>query len=280
MKYFVPDIRLANELPQQERMEEKLGGLPWGLAEKKWPKCIECGKSQTLLAQFMHEDTRLNLGRAGRSLLVFQCNHRPGLCCSWLWGKGANACLVLEPEEIVKEEAALSRDRPPGEVEARIVGWREYEDGLSDAQVEFFSDETKWDALDEEQQESLFSKAVQCTRLGGVPTRIQSSREAPGDAWRFVGQLDFLYYFLTPPKSSDGTERSGGRGLWRRVLDLFRSPPKPAIKTMSPMAQNSRGPVQFTHACEGPNFGDAGMGYIFIRDTAGVPEGLFFWQCS
>ena len=30
---------------------------------------------------------------------------------------------------------------------------------------------------------------------------------------------------------------------------------------------------------EGPNFGDGGLDYIFVRTTSGEPEGWFFWQC-
>jgi hypothetical protein len=31
---------------------------------------------------------------------------------------------------------------------------------------------------------------------------------------------------------------------------------------------------------EGPSFGGDGMAYFFLRETATVPEGWFFWQCG
>ena len=92
MRCFVPDIRLAAELPEQTKLEEKFGGVPWGLDEELWPTCADCGKHQSLLAQLVHDDTRLNLGREGRVLLVFQCNHSPGMCETETGGSGANAC--------------------------------------------------------------------------------------------------------------------------------------------------------------------------------------------
>ena len=101
MRYFVPDIRLASELPTQSGIEDKLGGVPWGLAAKSWPRCNRCGKVQLLLAQFVHDASRLDLERVGRSLFVFQCSNSSGLCPTWKGGSGANACFVVEPEEIL-----------------------------------------------------------------------------------------------------------------------------------------------------------------------------------
>lgn len=62
MKYWVPDLLLATQLPPQQELEDKLGGLPWGLPEGLWPVCRSCGKPQSLLAQFTHHAERLDLG--------------------------------------------------------------------------------------------------------------------------------------------------------------------------------------------------------------------------
>jgi hypothetical protein len=253
MRYFVPEIRLASELPVQACIQDKLGGLPWGLAAGRWPRCSDCGKPQSLLAQFSHDASRLDLGREGRSLFLFQCDNNPGMCSTWKGGSGANACFVLEPEEL---SAAISElpDRTPVDHEVRIIQWIEREDGLTSSQTPAFFDDAKWDALDEDMREDLFLKAEPCTRLGGVPHWIQSAGEAPGDGWRFVGQLDSLYRFLTPPKSNE-------KGLR-------------AVKT------DPKQPHLLTHFCDGPNFGDAGIGYIFLKDTGALPQGWFFWQCG
>jgi hypothetical protein len=37
-------------------------------------------------------------------------------------------------------------------------------------------------------------------------------------------------------------------------------------------------PDFLTYFCDGPNFGDAGMSYIFLKDTRALPQGWFFWQ--
>src|SRR5450830_1027219 len=100
MRYFVPVPRISTELAQQTRPEDKFGGLPWGLPPQSWPTCVECGASQSLLAQFVHHPVRLDLGREGRLLSVFQCNADPGMCASWERNSGANACLITEPEDL------------------------------------------------------------------------------------------------------------------------------------------------------------------------------------
>jgi hypothetical protein len=254
MRYFVPDIRLPSELPPQTHIEDKLGGLPWGLPADRWPMCSQCRKPQSLLAQFRHHSARLDLGREGRCLFVFQCNHDPGMCSSWEGGSGANACFVVEPETLAVGVPAIPNPQPLIERELRIVQWVEREDGLSPAQCEIFFDDSKWGALEEDEREDLFVKAEQCTRLGGVPHWIQSSGEAPADGWRFVGQLDSLHRFLTPPAAPD-----------------------PGVRAVTAHAQH---PKSLTYFCEGPNFGDAGIGYLFLKNAGERPEGWFFWQCS
>jgi hypothetical protein len=57
---------------------DQFGGLPWGLAPELWPKCSECGKSQSLLAQLIHDPTRLDLGRDGRVLHAIGPNFGDG----------------------------------------------------------------------------------------------------------------------------------------------------------------------------------------------------------
>ena len=127
MKYFVPDIRVADEvgdwfLVEKPIITERLGGRPWGLSQDRWPKCRQCGKSQSLLAQFSHDDQRLNLGRTGRVLFVFQCAHKPGLCDSWEAFSGANACFVAEPEDLTNAETDLPADSPPLDKAVLIAG--------------------------------------------------------------------------------------------------------------------------------------------------------------
>lgn len=247
MRYYIPDIRLPEEAGPQTRFEEKLGGLPWGLPLSQWPRCSECGMPQSLLAQFAHAPPRLDLGRAGRVMSVFQCNHNPGLCSTWEGGSGANACLVTEPEDLGEGSTPLPAEALPPDPEVRIVAWIEKEDGISESLAEkYFSDEDYF-ALSEAQ----WRMATSGTRLGGVPCWIQSPDEAPKDGWRFVGQLDSSYSFyglsgLSASRVQEDPEHWEGR----------------------------------SHVCEGPNFGDGGIAYLFLKDSERAPEGWFFWQCG
>lgn len=109
------------DLPTQAVPEDKFGGLPWGLESNLWPKCSNCGKSQSLLAQLLHDPVRLDLGREGRVLCVFQCNHDPGMCSTWEGGSGANASFVVEPEQLARGFAKLPPDTPLIENEVRVV---------------------------------------------------------------------------------------------------------------------------------------------------------------
>ena len=247
MKYFVPDIRLPSELPPQNSVQERLGGVPWGLRSADWPRCSDCGRSQSLLAQLLHDPARLDLGRAGRVLFVFQCNHDPGMCSTWEGGSGANACFVLEPESLSGGPSMQPDDSPAIENEVRIVRWLERDDGLPSSLSASFFDEQKHFALPEETIACIPSS----TRLGGVPCWIQSPTEAPSDGWRFVGQLDSTYSFLRPPATTESWVKADAQQWEGR-----------------------------SHYAIGPNFGDGGIAYLFLRDASPVPEGWFFWQCG
>jgi hypothetical protein len=247
MRCFLPDIRLASELPEQTILEEKFGGAPWGLPEDRWPTCSDCGKHQSLLAQLVHDDERLDLGRSGRVLFVFQCNHDPGMCGVSSAKSGANACFVVEPEELTEGLTSRPEDNPPTDLEVRIVAWKEMDDGVAEDQVPEFFNEDDYDDL----PEGLLAGLPAVTHLGGVPSWVQSPDDAPKDGWRFIGQLDSFYSFFTPPASE--------------IPNIFANPQQYLGRT---------------HFCQGPNFGDGGMAYIFLSpsDDDDVPNGWFFWQ--
>lgn len=247
MRYYIPVLRVSAELRPQLSPEDKLGGLPWGLAPDMWPTCQDCGKSLSLLAQFVHDVNRLDLGRAGRMLNVFQCNHDPGMCSNWEGGSGANACFVTEPEQLIAGLTPIPADAPPLEREARIVEWLERDDGVSESQASHFFSWDEFAAL----PESVTAKIPTSTRLGGVPFWIQSPDEAPKHGWRFVGQLDGTYSFLTAPAAA-----------------------VPGIEVDSTRWEGR------SHYCDGPNFG-GGIAYLFLRSTStATPDGWFFWQCG
>lgn len=248
MKTFKPIIKIPEDASTSSPIVERLGGRPWGLTDATWPRCSECDGLQSLLAQLAHHPDRLDLGGSGRMLFVFQCNHNPGICDTWDGQSGANACFVLEADQLVGTPADTPCD--PSELDDRgvaIVSWQEEDDGLPARSTDDFFDESRFFGLPNE----VVGKATMSARLGGVPHWIQSPDEAPRDGWRFAGQLDSTYSFHAPPVSkADWVIEDGERFEGR------------------------------THYALGPNFGDGGIGYIFLRSGSGVPEGRFFWQCG
>lgn len=248
MQFFVPDIRLASELGAQTSQQDKFGGLPWGLESRLWPKCSECGKSQSFLAQLLHDPVRFNLGRQGRMLYVFQCNHDPGMCATWEGGSGANACFIVEPEDVTERLSECPSDGPLVENEVRVVRWVEREDGIPASLVPSFYDNDKLNALVAEG----VHKVPSSTKLASVPHWIQSPTEAPQEpGWKFVGQIDSVHSFLQAPTQS---------ASW-----------------VYPDKEQWEGR---THCGQSFNFGDGGIAYLFVRDTDSRPKGWFFWQCG
>ncbi|MGM9485871.1 hypothetical protein [Ideonella sp. YS5] len=169
------------------------------------------------------------------------------MCSTWEGGSGANACFVTEPEDLIAEFSVLPNDSPVVEREARIVEWLERDDEIAEDQAGLFFSSTEFFEL----PESEAAKPTWSTRLGSVPRWIQSPDEAPTEGWAFFGQLDSTYSFLSAPKSStpgvvEDAEKFEGR----------------------------------SHYCEGPNLGDGGIAYLFLRKTKETPEGWFFWQCG
>ena len=252
MKYFVPQFKLSIDMPPQTKPEDKVGGLPWGLPSERYPICRDCGKSQSLLIQLVHHPERLDLGRPGRNLFVFQCNHDAGGCATWAGGYGANACFILEPEDLVNQLTPLPKDDPYVEVEAHIIDWVRGDDGIPQEKVTPNGDfcELTDDEFDEVYQQPTPRVGM---RLGGVPTWWQDSCEAPRPDWKFVGQLYGEYCLAEEPSTEAKRSAKGQTGHIHQWRD---------------------GEWGFN----GPNLG-CGTGYIFIRLQTEKPEGWFFWQC-
>ncbi|SEI59233.1 hypothetical protein SAMN05518849_101198 [Sphingobium sp. AP50] len=243
MRYFVPQLDLAETEDAASAHAEHLGGLPFGLPISLWPICKECGGSQSLLAQFAHDSDRLNLGREGRVLYVFQCNHDPGMCATWEAFSGANHCLVLEPETLMRAVTQIPTDNPPLDNAAIINGWVERVSPLPESiKSAFFSDETFFALGDDDLADITWS-----TRLGGAPRWLQGAEEGPA-GWRFLGQLDSVYSFLSAPTRHTSWITPDGEGFEGR-----------------------------THVGEGPNFG-GGIAYLFASDESDVPQVVMLWQ--
>ncbi len=115
-----PRFQLGIFYQQRSGLEDKLGGLPFGFPEERWPRCKVCGLAQNYIAQFRHSD-KVNLGGDGRTLFLFQCPDG-AVCGTWKSTSGANAAILLEAEALTQQPTST----PEGtevEPEGVIVGW-------------------------------------------------------------------------------------------------------------------------------------------------------------
>lgn len=193
MRYFTPLLSLVEPTSTQSQFQEKLGGLPWGLPTDKWPHCAECGAPLTHLFSLEHHPERLNLGREGRVVLVFQCNDDPGMCETWSASSGANAVLFLDRDEQVTSLTICPKVDVEVENEVRIDAWQEAEDEVDPLNfAAYFDDSQQW-ALHREVWETeegeYWQPMFEGTKLGSVPHWIQSASEGPKAPFQFVGQF-------------------------------------------------------------------------------------------
>ena len=169
-------------------------------------------------------------------------------CEPWKAGSGANACVVVEPEDLTDAPALHPAQEGPVEREAFVHGWLTGDDLVTpELYPLFFGDEkVRREQVPEEVEDSL----VWATRLGSAPTwELEESHEG----FQFLGQMySELSFYRAPPE-----------GLELRAWQTRREKMQPR-----------------TYALEGPNFGDMEMAYLFCknREDGGVPEVVFFWQ--
>jgi hypothetical protein len=284
MRFFRPELALGILLPPQEALEDKFGGLPWGLAPGRWPKCAECGKPMTHLAQLIHHAERLDLGADGRVAVIFQCNG--GSCSSWDQVAGANTVLIIEAAEVGQGLANEPEAETPFEAEARVRTWHQLDDGISPENFAKFFADAEYTALSSEIQ----SLPGLESRLAGTPSWLQNPSEAPKPPFRFAGQFDSTHRFAGPVPPA----RQVHCTITRKEGDSYRheQPKWPfwttllgAGKDKLTQAQNLGRPRQITvsedgsYLCDAANYGDAGIGYLFVNPDTASPKGRFFWQC-
>lgn len=266
MRLFRPMFELAS--PDAEPWAgDKFGGLPTGITQATWPACGDCGQLMSFIGQLGHDETRLDLGATDRVLMLWQCEHDPGMCETWSSESGANAAIVVSAEH----SGALA---PTSDVmiypEAVVVGWLEEDDGVpADLRAAYF-DETLHIALGDE----WWGRGGFETRLGGVPAWIQSADEAPGSPWQFIGQV-------ADGQRLDGALQPGalpGAGVQRRAGGEITLEP-PAGTAIEDVEQWIVVDESGTYL-PGPNFGDGGMAYVFLDRLVDPPAVQMFWQCG
>jgi hypothetical protein len=179
---FVPDLTLTRSATA-DAPNDKLGGLPDGLPARLWPVCAECECPMSLHAQFDHADGRLDLGRPGRRLFVFQCAEPEsiGACETWDHDSGANAAVIVEPEDLLAVPTQLPRETTPVLSEVHVREWKNFQEQME---------------LDKNNDYRVHEGD---TRLGGEPNWVQGDDEIDQDDWRFVAQLSERHRFLTTP---------------------------------------------------------------------------------
>ena len=146
MKYFIPKLESSENLKVPFSFKEKLGGIPFGLIDEEYPFCKECGIPMSLLSQFEHNSERLNLGREGRAMFVFQCNNEK-ICEAWDAESGANSCFIAEPENLTGEFTKLPEKEFYLEKEKIITNWVQSDDGISENLYDDFFDDEKFSNL-------------------------------------------------------------------------------------------------------------------------------------
>lgn len=269
MRYFEPTLALGVLLPPQTKLEEKFGGLPWGLPPTRWPTCATCEKPQSFIAQFMHDAERLDLGAPGRALFVFQCNHDPGGCETWAPRSGANACVFVDALDLTSGMTALPTKDTPLETEARVIGWNAHEDAVTETEASAFFDDATYAAIDDAVRQSVSIN----TKLGSVPLWAQGAGEGPEAPFHFAAQFDFLHHFAGPAPSADDV----GCTVTTKTGDRYDHAQPRQKKAGAPPWITIDGDGYF---CDGANYGDAGTAYVFVHPDALRPEGVFFWQCG
>jgi hypothetical protein len=182
-------IRGKSQGPQEGW--DRLGGAPFGLSASSWPHCGECGGPMSFLAQFRHDDDRLDLGRSGRVLFLFFCENDPGMCETWDTGSGANACLILEPEDLTVAPTLPPPGLPVTYDVMNITGWSLGDDGVS-ADLAM-----RVELENEELPEELVDQVDGGTKLGGMPLWVQSPEPLAANGWRFLGQIDSVDWTAT-----------------------------------------------------------------------------------
>ncbi|PZS30920.1 MAG: hypothetical protein DLM58_12785, partial [Pseudonocardiales bacterium] len=246
---------------------DKVGGLPFGVDPARWPRCTDCGQAMSHIAQFVHDKDRLDLRHPGRVLTLWQCEHDPGMCETWSATSGANCAMVGDVNEAFAGLAAPPDERTAVFPEARAIAWTEGDDGVTQGMLPEFFDEVSSRGLDPAWRDPEGFT----TRLGAVPTFIQSSDEAPGAPWCFVGQLSNGEHINgSAPSANDpdfGVQRAVN-GTWELERQSGNEPKGWIVVDESGWY------------LPGPNFGDGGMAYLFLDATSEPPAACMFWQCG
>lgn len=258
MRYYVPRLGYGPLLLPQRGVEDKLGGLPWGLPVGLWPSCSGCGRPLTHLAQFVHHPERLDLGATGRVLTLFWCENLPVACMQ-------SACIISEGDQLGPDITSPPVSGLHEEIEGRVVGWEEMDDGVTHEEYPNFFDQNWFDRM----AVDLDDRIPDVTKLGGTPCWIQSPSLAPPPPWRFALQLDSSMEFegKAPTADQTGLVIMRGAGAPNQIAE------KPRHRLPDPWnrciyLEEGGWSVDFGL------FGEYGTAYVFVRTDRERPEAM------
>lgn len=248
--FYLPRLEFIPGVTPPSQIENKFGGLPWGVSRERWPRCAHCGSIQSLLAQLRHDPPRLDLGRAGRILCVFQCArwHENG-CDSFDPSSGANACFVLEPEELRGDVPPPDTASHLAHLETHVLSWEPHVETLRAEFVDAYFDPTKWHSVPTDECYAISLD----TKLGGIPFwgNVGPS-DMPVGNWRFVLQMRDYHYIPG--------EKSEVAAAYLSAMNM------PALRDELRPGWN----------LPWANFGQ-GVGYVFLSEEEPI-KGVFTWQ--
>lgn len=285
MKYFVPELALGALSPPQTQLNEKIGGLPWGLPVAKWPLCRQCGNPQTHLATFTHNAERLDLGAEGRVVMIFQCGHSPNEtdCATYAADSGANAVVFLDAHELGNTLTEPPSPGVPKEIEIHIIGWIEQHDLVTaELEASLYKTDGYWEFHDAHEAE--IDSIGYDAKLGSIPAWIQGPEDIP-PTFRFAGQLSNSYHFPDPIPTADTAgvsisrwDKSIGQHGGRQVSKPAN--PDPSLRGKIYISDITLLRYSSGFDVEAADFGDGGSGYLFIQPEPVAPQGIFMWQCG
>jgi len=171
----------------------KFGGLPWGLPQRLWPACKECGGPMSHLAQLPHEPRAMPIGD-GLVLFLFKCD-RDSVCSFWEHDGGANAVIQVERAalgDVATTPPAHDEGPPPLLREIGIVGWDEKDDGSPPELEAAFYGYASFDGLPDAIAHPHDWESAWRTKSGGVPYWTANGAQAQPDIppGRLLLQID------------------------------------------------------------------------------------------
>ncbi len=205
----------------------KVGGCPVLFEEADWPVCDDCETEMDFVAQIPLQ-APLPLARQYAMAYIFMCPSPSG-CATWDAWSGCNRVLLQE-----KADSTTLGTRSEG---SDFGAYPDYEASL------LVAEEPVVDTADFDTPSSLRDQVSDATKIGGVPSWIQSNETPTCPACG--GPVSFIAQLTADLEGSQSYDRS----LEDRRVSL--------------------------------EFGDCGLGYIFICSDECCEEGAaFLWQCS